>query len=76
MNYWKSCQKYEGNKKGGGGEDIIKLINFHLFNHFFFLHIFKVKFKLKFKDLFNYHSTFHKFKTFSMTTWSKFIDHK
>jgi hypothetical protein len=54
MNYWKSCPKYGGNKKGGGGEDIIKLINFHLFDHFFSLHIFKVKFKLKFKDLFNY----------------------
>jgi hypothetical protein len=31
---------YEGNKKGGGGEDIIKLINFCLLYHYsyFFSH--------------------------------------
>jgi hypothetical protein len=41
---------YEGNKKGGGGGDIIKLIDLHLLYHysFFFPHIFKTKLKLQF----------------------------
>jgi hypothetical protein len=41
---------YEGHKKGGGGEDIIKWINLHLFYQYSFFspHIFKTKLKLQF----------------------------
>jgi hypothetical protein len=49
-------ETYEENKKGGRRLDIIKLLNLHLLYcySYFFHDIFKVKFKLKFKKLFNY----------------------
>jgi hypothetical protein len=49
----------------GGGQGIMKLINFHLFSLLFLL-LFQ-NFKVKIKFLFNYKSTFNISKAFSWT---------
>jgi hypothetical protein len=59
---------YARNKRARGRweGDINKLINLQSPSLLFlpFSHIFKVKLKLKFKDLINYQNVFHKSKTF------------
>lgn len=62
-------QTYEETKRGEGEGGYYEInISFTITLTSF--HIFKMNLRVKFKDLFKYYNTFHKFRTFSSTTGS------
>jgi len=54
MNYLKPYENILNNEKGERAGDIIKLVNLHLFYHFFPIFKMKLKFNFLFLFLFDY----------------------